>query len=97
LSFPENFDGFKGSTLPVYFLITGADGDCSYARKVEMAKKGLVKGVIIVDSPKGINNLKLRLQEKDLFVILLISEKYGESLIKSPSFVAELNMGGQSK
>lgn len=33
MTFPEDFDGFKG-TMPVYFLITGADGECSYARKV---------------------------------------------------------------
>lgn len=62
-----------------------------------MAKKGLAKGAIIVDSPQGINNLKLRLQEKDVFVTLLISEEDGLSLIKSSSFIAELNMGEKSK
>lgn len=51
-------------------------------------------GAIIIDSPTGINNLKLRLQEKDRFVTLLISEKDGKTLIESHDFIAELNMGG---
>jgi hypothetical protein len=58
----------------------------------------LAKGAIIVDSPQGINNLRLRLQEKDLFVTLLISEKEGLQLIeKSTGFIAELTLGERSK
>lgn len=58
-----------------------------------MAKQALGKGVIIVDSPKGVNNLKLRLNEKDKFVSLIINENEGNLLSSSPSFLAELNMG----
>lgn len=50
-----------------------------------------------MDSPKGINNLKLRLNEKDLFVTLLISESDGTKLIKSSNFIGELTMGDRGK
>lgn len=50
-----------------------------------------------MDSPKGINNLKLRLNEKDLFVTLLISESDGSKLIKYSSFIGELTMGDRGK
>ena len=63
---------------------------------MENAKKGLAKGVIIVDSPQGINNLRLRLQERDTFITLLISETEGTPLLKSTSFVGELTMGDKS-
>jgi hypothetical protein len=54
-----------------------------------MAKKALGKGAIIIDSPKGVNNLKLRLQEKDRFISLLISEAEGLKLGSgSANFIA---------
>lgn len=59
--------------VPVYYLVTGDEGDCSYGRKVELAKKAFGSGIIIIDSPQGVNNLKLRPNEKDNFVILLVS------------------------
>jgi len=96
LAIPDDFKGLEGAHTPVYFLISGKDGECSYARKVENAKKGLAKGVIIVDSPQGINNLRLRLQERDTFITLLISETEGTPLLKSTSFVGELTMGDKS-
>lgn len=65
--------GHLDSSLPIYYLVRGGDGSCSYARKVEMAKQALGKGVIIIDSPKGVNNLKLRLNEKDKFVSLIVN------------------------
>jgi hypothetical protein len=40
---------------------------------VELAKKAFGSGIIIIDSPQGVNNLKLRPNEKDNFVILLVS------------------------
>jgi hypothetical protein len=54
-----------------------------------MAKKALGKGAIIIDTPKGVNNLKLRLQEKDRFVSLLISEAEGLKIgLDSGNFIA---------
>lgn len=60
--------------VPVYYLVTGDEGECSYGRKVELAKKALGSGIIIIDSPQGVNNLRLRPNERDNFVILLVSK-----------------------
>lgn len=47
VSFPKQFK-VDGNSFPIYFLVSGANGACSYAKKVENAKKGLAKGAIIV-------------------------------------------------
>ena len=81
----------------MFYMVDG-NGDCSYARKVELAKKALGRGIIIVDSPNGINNLKMSLQERDRFIVLIIAEKDALSLTSSSSsFSAELNMKQQKK
>lgn len=61
--------------VPVYYLVKGDEGECSYSRKVELAKKAFGSGIIIIDSPKGVNNLRLRPNEKDNFVILLVPKE----------------------
>ena len=37
--------------VPVYYLVSGDEGECSYGRKAELAKKAFGSGVIIIDSP----------------------------------------------
>lgn len=57
-TYPE-IDG--NSSYPVYYLVQGREGECTYSRKVFWAKQALAKGIIIIDSQKGTNNLNLRL------------------------------------
>jgi len=60
---------------------------------VELAKRAFGSGIIIIDSPQGVNNLRLRPNEKDNFVILLVSKDEASLFPKdSKNFVAELNM-----
>lgn len=77
----------------------GREGDCTYARKVHWAKKALARGIIIIDSKKGINNLNPRLNNQN-FHIYLMPENDGDYLISKmegiSSFVAQLNLGGQA-
>ena len=66
-------------SYPIYFLVQGRDGGCTYARKVFWAKKSIAKGVIIIDSPKGINNLRPR--KNDNFQTFLMPEGEGDKII----------------
>jgi hypothetical protein len=57
---------------PIYYLVQGGQGSCTYARKCEMAKKAMARGIIIVDSSTAINNLNFRNTDNDKFITLLI-------------------------
>lgn len=76
----------------VYYLVVGDEGSCSYSRKAEVVRQALGRGIIIIDSPKGINNLNYRNADSDRFITLLISEDDGKALAKSKSVLAELTM-----
>jgi len=39
-----------------------------------MAKKALARGIIIIDSPDGINNLNFRNTDSDRFITLLMNK-----------------------
>lgn len=41
-------------------MVQGRDGGCTYSRKRHYAMKAGAMGIIIVDSPKGINNLRAK-------------------------------------
>lgn len=81
---------------PTYYLIEGREGDCTYARKVQLARKALARGVIIIDSAKGTNNLNPRLNRHN-FQIFLMDEADGDFLVtaikEKHSFVAQLYIG----
>jgi hypothetical protein len=76
----------------IFYLVVGDEGSCSYSRKAEVVKQALGRGIIIIDSPKGINNLNYRNSDSDRFITLLISEDDGKVLAKSKSLLAELTM-----
>lgn len=76
----------------IYYLVVGDEGSCSYSRKAEVVRQALGRGIIIIDSPKGINNLNYRNADSDRFITLLISEDDGKALAKSKSVLAELTM-----
>ena len=67
--------------FPLYFLVEGRDGGCTYAQKVKMAKKTAAHGVIIIDSEKAINNL--RPKKNDNFQTFLMPEAQGDKLVKA--------------
>ena len=79
----------------------GRDGGCTYAQKVKWAKKSLVRGLIIVDSEKGTNNL--RPGRNDNFHTFLMPEAEGDLLLKdlssssSSDFLAQLNIGDEKE
>ena len=59
---------------PVYYLVRGRDGDCSYSLKAYQARKALAQGIIITHSPdNGINNLRAS-HVRQNFQILLMPE-----------------------
>ena len=60
-------------------LVQGRDGGCTYSRKRHYAMKAGAMGIIIVDSTKGINNLKHKKGYN--FHTFLMPEAEGDALI----------------
>lgn len=96
---PLTLDDVEDSEKPTYIMVQGRDGGCTYSRKRHYAMKAGAMGIIIVDSPKGINNLQAKKGSK--FHTFLIPEAEGDRLIagiadEMKSFVARLNMGNDT-
>ena len=86
---------FTAEDYPTYYLVEGREGDCTYSLKVQVARKALARGVIIVDSAKGTNNLNARLNRYN-FQIFLMDEADGALLVSSmqdkKSVIAQLSI-----
>lgn len=78
-------------SFPVFYLVHGREGSCTYTKKAHNARKSLSNGIIIIDSEKGINNLNM-LSNKDYFQVFLLPENQGDLLVTSApsSFLAEI-------
>ena len=78
-------------------MVQGRDGGCTYASKVNHTKKSIARGVIIIDSEKGINNLRPKAGSN--FHVFLMSEAEGDEIYKAlagkddRSFIAILDIG----
>ena len=87
---------FTAEDYPTYYLVEGREGDCTYSLKVQLARKALARGVIIVDSAKGTNNLNARLNRYN-FQIFLMDEADGDLLVSAiqekKSVIAQLSIG----
>jgi hypothetical protein len=85
-------------SYPIYFLVQGREGACTYSRKVHWARKTLARGLIIIDSEKGTNNLIWR--KNDNFHTFLMPEAEGDDLLQKlgaeRSFIAQLNINSQT-
>ncbi len=88
-------DSTISAFYPVYYLVQGREGECTYSRKVHFARKALARGIIIVDSLKGTNNLNSRLNRNN-FHIYLMPESEGDFIINamgsSTNFLAQLDL-----
>ena len=61
-------------------MAQGRDGDCSYERKANLAKEIGAVGIIIIDSTKGVNNLKVNGNRK--LNVYLMEEADGDKMIE---------------
>jgi hypothetical protein len=57
----------------------------------------LGKGVIIVDSSSGNNNLNYKNTDKDKFITLFINPNDAKDILQVNTFLAELNMGNDQQ
>ena len=69
-------------SFPVFYLVHGREGSCTYTKKAHNARKSLANGIIIIDSERGIDNYGT-FSSKDYFQVFLMPEKEGDYLVTS--------------
>lgn len=74
----------------MFYLIDGANSNCSNHKKVQMAKHGLAKGVIIVQENN--QNKERAFSGSKGFPIFFMDTDDGKDLSTSLSFISELTV-----